>query len=100
MDAREVEQILRRVVREELSALLQLGPVTVRPEAVEPPGEREHPFLLSDAELEQAERLLAEDERPILRMRVMAARLEKRGQRGPASRMRKKADNMERRRAG
>lgn len=94
----DLENILRRVVREELAALLQLGPVTVRP-AVELPAQvptnPEHPFLLSERELAMAERLLPEEEGAVLRIRVMAARLEQRGNHSSAERMRRKADRME-----
>lgn len=55
-----------------------------------------NPFLMNDTELRFAERLLPEDERPILRMRVMAARLESRGQRNEAGKMQRRADNKER----
>jgi hypothetical protein len=100
MEAGEFENILRRVVREELAALLQLGPVTARPEVAErrelparPEGA--HPFDMTDAELTFAERLLPEAERQILRLRVMAFRLERKGNRTSAQRMRRRADNME-----
>ena len=100
MTSADLENILRKVVREELEALLKrerveaAGPVDV---PVHVPSNTENPLLMNDAELKYAEGLLAEDERPILRMRVMAARLDAKGQRGSASKMRRRADAMEKR---
>ena len=95
-----LENVLRKVVREELAALLKRervevpGPVDV-PAHI--PSNTGNPLLMNDAELKYAEGLLAEDERPILRMRVMAARLDAKGQREAASKMRRRADAMEKR---
>lgn len=95
MDVRDVEQfeyLLRKVVREELSVLLgHSEPQAVRNETAV---DRFHPFSLSDSELAQAESLLPELERPILRKRVMAARLEKLGNLSAATKMRRQADGM------
>lgn len=95
----QMERMLRRVVREELASLgLQPGSELLpKPAAVLPAQEfdRVHPYDLSDRELEQAERLLPEAERPILRQRVMAFRLEQKGNHAAASRMRRKADKLE-----
>lgn len=99
MEAREIEQMLRRVVREELAALrkaAQTPPVPRRElPRFDPPEDGRHPFDLSDRELGQAETLIPEEERPILRQRVMALRLERKGNRASAKRMRRKADQME-----
>lgn len=96
MDAVDFERMLRRVVREELSALLQNGAAGEPPRPPEPVRSGSvHPYDLTDRELEQAERLLPEPERPILRMRVMAYRLERKGNHASASRMRAKADKLE-----
>lgn len=96
MDAREIEQMLRRVVREELAALLgrEIPPAPVARVEI-PRGPAENPFLLSEPELKQAERLLSEEEGKILRQRVYAARLEAAGNAASAKRMRTKADRME-----
>jgi hypothetical protein len=91
----KIEQLFRRVVREELAALHGAGPEVRRVDAV-----REHPYDLSDLELEQAESLLPEAERPVLRQRVMAYRLEQLGNRAGAQRMRKRADALAKRLAG
>lgn len=97
------EQLLRRVVREELSALLggllgQAVAPRVEPAPVALPvsADPEHPFLLSDAELCQAERIMSLEEGRILRQRVMAARMAKKGHHAAADKMRRKADRMER----
>ena len=95
-----VERIVRRVVREELAPVLaalrieQAPPVSV-PAVAPACGGEESPFLLSDAELQQAESLMTEAEGAILRKRVMAARLAQKGNRDAARRMRRKADLME-----
>jgi hypothetical protein len=99
MDARFLEELLRKVVREELAAL---GYGTVA-QANLPPVERLSvavvgiggPFLLSERELMQAESLLSEEEGKILRQRVYAARAEQQGNRKFAARLRRKADLME-----
>ncbi len=99
MELTEVEILMRRVVREELSALLDGRPLPEVPQrrpAPDPQG-REHPFLLTDAEVAQAEALLPEAERPILRRRVYAARLEQQGNNASAMRMRRQADSLEKR---
>jgi len=97
MDVRELERVVRKVLREELSEWLAgQGAPTAAPAACEPP-ERVHPFALSDRELEQAESLLPPAERPILRTRVMAFRLEQKGQHVSASKLRRRADSLERR---
>lgn len=104
VNAHDFEGMLRRVVREELAAVLAGGVVVPEPVAQVGPvvadERRENPFLLSDAELRTAEALLAEEERPILRKRVMAARLEQLGQVAAAKRMRRRADLMEQRLSG
>ncbi len=101
--AKEVEEIVRRVVREELAVFIEAlkdkgeshiqAVESVLPSAEDWPGA----FLLNDRELSQAERLLQEEERPILRQRVMAARLAAKGNHVSANRMRRRADNLERR---
>lgn len=103
MDVASVEQLLRKVVREELGALLAGGSfemplpkVVPCPRPVEPVREGVSPFDLTDGALAQAESLLPEEERPILRMRVMAFRLAAGGNKKSAASMRKRADNIER----
>ncbi len=54
------------------------------------------PFALSDRELRQAERLLPVEKGRILRLRVMAFRMESKGQREEARWQRSKADRLER----
>jgi len=96
VDRHIVEELLRKVVREELQALL--GPKTQEPARIVAsldPAALEHPFLLSEGELRFAEKLLPEAERPILRARVYAARAEKMGHARYAARLRRKADLME-----
>jgi hypothetical protein len=104
MDSREFEKILRKVVREELAAILSGAGAEVPPpqevRRADAAAVREHPFDLSDRELEQAEYLLPEAERPVLRQRVMAYRLEKQGNRSGAQRMRKRAEALAKRLAG
>ena len=100
MTGADLENILRKVVREELAALLKRERVDVHEPVDVPvhiPFNTGNPLLMNDAELRYAEGLLAEDERPILRMRVMAARLDAKGQRESASKMRRRADAMEKR---
>ena len=100
--AQEVEAIVRRVVREELVLLFEA--LNDKPEAPQktaecvPPLAEDWPgpFLLNDRELAQVEQLLPEAERPILRQRVMAARLAAKGNHASANRMRRRADNFER----
>ncbi len=97
MEVSELEVMLRRVVREELESLLAAGNVDSSPVTHFPAPDinQFHPFDLSDAELCAAERLLPEDEQPILRHRVMAVRADKLGHSSLAKRMRKKADRLE-----
>jgi hypothetical protein len=99
VDTHVIEQLLRKVVREELAALgygtvdsANLQPVERLPVTVAGPG---GPFLLSERELMQAESLLSEAEGKILRQRVYAARAEQQGNRKFAARLRRKADLME-----
>lgn len=97
------EQDIRRIVAEEFESVLKR--VLATPDASAPmvanerptarPADTGNPFLMNDAELRYAERLLPADERPILRLRVMAARLESKGNRSAAQTQRKKADRME-----
>jgi hypothetical protein len=97
------EQDIRRIVAEEFEIVLTR--VLSRPEISAPmvadmrpavvPADNGNPFLMNDAELRYAERLVTADERPILRMRVMAARLDAKGQRSAGDRQRSKADRME-----
>ena len=98
--AEQFERLLRRVVREELGALLGTsGPPPSLPMmdgwALAREANPNHPFLLSERELNQAESLLAAEERPILRHRVYAARFEKAGNRKAAERERSKANRLE-----
>lgn len=96
MDTSVLEHLLRKVVREELQALL--GNKPPEPAAVAAsldPASLEHPYLLSERELMFAESLLPEAERPILRTRVYAARAEKMGNKKSAARLRRRADLIE-----
>jgi hypothetical protein len=95
-----IEAIVRRVVREELAPVLaalrieQGHPVSV-PAVVPAFGGGESPFLLSERELMQAERLLPETEGAVLRLRVYAARAEAAGSHRAARLHRRRADLME-----
>jgi len=102
MNAVEIENIIRKVLREELQLLrdgerVELAGPPVVDIPVPRPSDSGNPFLMSDGELRYAERQLSPDERPILRMRVMAARLESQGQHHSAAQMRTRADGMEKR---
>lgn len=59
------------------------------------PAMTDNPFLMNDAELKYAEQLLPVEDRPILRIRVMAARLAAKGHWASAEKMRRRADTME-----
>lgn len=92
--------ILNRLAR--IEALLSRltgadAPVVVQPPPplLPDPSALEIPFLMSERELVQYERFVAEDERPILRQRVYAARAASMGHRETAAKLRRKADRME-----
>ena len=89
--AEEFESVLKRVFSMPDISLVASDP----PPVVVVGRDTGNPYLMSDDELRFAERLLPADERPILRLRVMAARLDARGQRAQGDRQRKKADRME-----
>lgn len=102
MNPGDLETLLRKVVREELAALLSAGEAAaVCPSPARPvmlPFSGDHPFLLSDDELRFAEAGLPLEEQPILRKRVMAARLDKLGtkeHRQQAERLRRQASRAE-----
>lgn len=97
MDAHAIEEMLRRVVREELAALGLGGgvPAAPAPTRTVDLSSFAGTYDLTDGELRQAEKLLPEEEGKILRQRVYAARLEAAGNAASARRMRAKADRME-----
>lgn len=90
MQGEGFDQLLREMIRDEVRQAMAAQTLLVREDR------QGNPFDLNDAELSMAERLLPEKEQPILRKRVMAFRLEKNGSHKSASRMRARADNMER----
>ena len=85
-----MENLLRRVVREELGHMLAGKGLNL-----ETSNAPRHPFDLSDAELVSAESLLDETAGQVLRHRVMAWRLEKQGAFPQAFSHRRKADSLE-----
>lgn len=100
----ELETVLRRVVHEELRALLASGLVSPEPVAATRPKllsleeyltSFEHPFALSEVELQQVESILPPAEGEIYRQRVYAFRAARSGNQKAAARLRKKADRME-----
>lgn len=102
MNAVEIENIVRKVLREELLRLrdgerVELAGPPVIDIPVPRPSDTGNPFLMSDGELRYAERQLPPEDRPILRMRVMSARLESQGQHQSAAQMRTRADRIEKR---
>jgi hypothetical protein len=96
------EQHLRRMIVEEIeNTLKRMLSIIVAPEqATTPPtvicADTGNPLLMNDAELRYAEKLVPADERPILRLRVMAARLDARGQKKAGDQQRSRAASMER----
>lgn len=100
MDALEFESILRKVVREELAALVAAGlpspPVSLPVEPVaELLADLNHPYSLSDRELTALERRMTPAEMKILRTRCYAWRLRQQGNHKGAAAMRSKADQLE-----
>lgn len=89
MSVEGLDGLVRRMVQDEVRSILaerdQLTDIV-----------RKSPFDMSDTELSMAERLLPEKDRPILRMRVMAYRMDVKGYHREATRDRRKADNLER----
>jgi hypothetical protein len=101
MDAREFEIILRKVVREELAALVTAAAAPLP--APDPPAPRleevlatfAHPYSLSERELVQVERLMPPEEAKIFRTRCYAYRAAQQGNPKAAAMMRAKADKLE-----
>lgn len=111
VELRDLKEVLREVVREELSALVageapKLEPVLPAAvvSAAELPavesGADWGPYLLSDREMYQAEELLDEGYAKVLRLRVFAARASQVGIKETAVKFRNQADRLERRLEG
>jgi len=91
MNVQALEQVFRRVVREELAA----AGVGAAESVMDPePVVDKHPFDLTDAELRTAELLMDEVSGRILRHRVMAFRLEKMGSPKNARAHQRKAEGL------
>lgn len=69
--------------------------VSLPPVVPPSPADLAIPFLLNERELKQYEQFIAEEDRPVLRHRVYAARAVKAGNHATAAKMRKKADRLE-----
>lgn len=99
MDALEFESILRKVVREELAALVAAGLPAPPVLPVEPVAELledlNHPYSLSDRELTALERRMTPVEMEILRKRCYAWRATQGGYRKSAATLRGQADRLE-----
>ncbi len=98
MNVQALEQIFRKVVREELAAA-GVGAAVAEPVPELEPVMDKHPFDLTDAELRTAELLMDDVSGRILRHRVMAYRLEKMGSPRNARAHQRKAEGLMKQRA-
>lgn len=105
MVSSELEAMLRKVVREELKALLAAGlttaeavpavPVVLTQTLEEYVASFAHPYSLSERELRQAESLMSPEEAAIYRKRCYAWRASQGGNEKGARLMRSQADKLE-----
>jgi len=99
LDQKTIDAIARRVV-EMLAPLIlqqQQNQVQSHVRTYEPPADRINPYDMTEPELLAAERLLPKEEGEVLRLRVFAFRMARRGNHQQAEKLRRKATLAEQR---